>query len=89
MNTLIADPTTTALLADTCYRHGWGPGPWFVIFPILFWIAVIAFFVMLRRRRLGCTGRGGESTLADLFARGEITEEQYRTRRDVLREKRK
>jgi putative membrane protein len=68
------------------YGHAWGAGPWFLVFPLL-WIAFIAtvlFFVVRRGR--SWHARSGESALGELYARGEITEEEYRKRQRVLRE---
>ena len=48
---------------------------------------IVLFFV--GRRRAWWRGRPGEGTLADVFARGEIDEAEYRTRLDVLRGTRK
>jgi putative membrane protein len=80
-----------APLAD-CWHHGWG-GPWFLFFP-LFWIAVVVFVLwLLRRGRWGGPWRGGPGyrhrqsaaeVLEHRFARGEIDDEEYRRRRDVL-----
>lgn len=69
---------------------------------LVFWALVITGIVLLVRylvRHLGpsAAGAGGggwystrqaEATLADRFARGEIDEEQYRQRMDVLRQHR-
>ncbi len=74
------------------HHDGWsgGPGPWIFI-PLTFfsfWAAVIVFSV-LRFRRGGCppwARNGGQSVLADRYARGDITADEYRERRDVLRE---
>ena len=67
---------------------GYGPGPWFLLFPLLFWTTVIVLF-FVGRRRGWWRGRHGEGTLADAFARGEIDEAEYRARLDVLRGTRK
>ncbi len=83
MNTTLQ---TLTVLADDADRWGGGPGPWFLLFPLLFWTTLVVVFVVFGRRRW--RGRSGESTLADVFARGEITEAEYRTRLAVLREKR-
>ncbi len=65
-------------------------GPW-ILWPLipLFWFSVIFllfFLVMRRRRHFWYSGRSGESVLAERFARGEIDETEFRSRRDVLRE---
>ncbi|MEU4706514.1 SHOCT domain-containing protein [Nocardia salmonicida] len=76
---------TLTLLADH-YDGGWHPWPFFWIFPLLFWITVIAVVLFARRR---CVGRGGAvSALREGFARGEITEDEYRGRLAVLSEPR-
>jgi putative membrane protein len=78
----------TALLA---HNDGWdgGPGPW-IIFPIfwfVFWVGLVAFLVTRFRRGGPPWARHtGQSVLAERFARGDITAEEYRARRDVLKE---
>jgi len=58
-----------------------------LLFP-LFWLAVIAGLVFLFRRRWGTDHlRSGRAVLAERYARGEITEEEYRTRAAVLEER--
>jgi len=49
--------------------------------------AVVAIAIALTRRRDTSTGSRGsaQDTLDDRFARGEIDEDEYRKRRDVLR----
>jgi putative membrane protein len=67
--------------------HGWGPGPWALLFP-LFWLAVIVGVVFLfRRRREHWHTHSGETVLAERYARGEITEEEYKKRASVLKGK--
>ncbi len=66
---------------------GHGGGPWFLVFPLL-WIAVIVAVAFAFRggwRRRWREGSSAESVLGERFARGEITAEEYRERRDVLR----
>ena len=85
--------STSSTLAATAVMHGpwgygWG-GPWFLIFP-LFWIAVIALFVIFgprrwRRNAMMHQNQGAESVLRERFARGEIDENEYRARLEVLR----
>lgn len=63
-------------------------GDWFPFFPLipLFFIGVWVFVIVTLRRRWACGGgRGGESVLAERYARGEIDEGEYRQRREVLR----
>ena len=79
----------TTLLA---HHDGWGygPGPWALI-PLTFsllWLSVIVFAVFRFRRGGGppWARGGGRSVLDERYARGEITADEYRERRDVLRE---
>jgi putative membrane protein len=75
----------TSLLAT---HNGWdGPGPWIFV-PILFWALVIGFVVWQVRRSGGppWTRHPGRSVLDERYARGEITADEYRERRDVLKE---
>jgi putative membrane protein len=67
----------------------WGPGPWILLFPLL-WIAAIATVAwLLRRRGWGPPRRdpSGRETLDRLFAEGQITPEEYRSRRHILEER--
>jgi putative membrane protein len=69
---------------------GWGPGPgpWWPIFPIfwvVFWGALI--FAVFRFRGRWQRGHSAEDVLAERYARGEITVEDYRERLRVLKEK--
>mgnify|MGYP001102485429 FL=1 len=62
-----------------------GGGMWFPLIPFLFflfWVGVVVFFGRRWRRE---PRRSGEEILAERYARGEITEEEYRERREVLR----
>jgi len=79
----------TSLIATHADEWGHGPGPWALI-PLTFflvWLGVIAFAV-LRFRRGGApwARHSGQSVLAERYARGEISDEEYRLRRDVLKE---
>jgi putative membrane protein len=74
------------------HGDGWGdgPGPW-IAFPFtlfFLWLAVIAFVVWRFRRGGGApwARHNGQSVLAERYARGDITADEYRERRDVLRE---
>jgi len=64
---------------------GWHGGPWFLLFP-LFWIALLvgAWFLFRRRDERGRT-HSAEEILGERYARGEITVDEYRQRREVLR----
>lgn len=79
------------------YGHGMGAWGWalMTIGQVLFWGLVIAGIVLLVRyvgRRSRETGPPGtlrqtpEQLLAERFARGEISEEEYRRGLDVLRQ---
>jgi putative membrane protein len=77
------------------FRH-WGyGGPWifFGLFRLLFWVVVIGgLFYVFRRRPYWHEhheARSGESVLAERYAKGEISEEEYRQRLTVLRESRR
>jgi putative membrane protein len=84
--TLFASDTAQVLLA----HNGDGPGGWWPIFPILLLLVIgtiITTIVLSRRRHHAWAGpRAGEAKLAERFAAGEITEQEYRERRAVLRE---
>ncbi|GAA4924852.1 putative membrane protein [Stackebrandtia albiflava] len=82
--------TTVAhtILANGPHEYGFAPGPWFLLVP-LFWAAVIVTVIVLVKRR-GAQWRrhhGAEGVLRERFARGEVTEEEYRQRLEVLRAK--
>jgi putative membrane protein len=81
-------------MLSTIVHHtdGWGgdgPGPWALI-PLTFfllWVTVIVFAVIRFRRGGPPWARDtGRSVLDERFARGDITADEYRERRDVLRE---
>jgi putative membrane protein len=63
---------------------------WFLwpLIPLAWFTFIVLFFVFVVRRRRGWWDgrRTGESVLAERYARGEITEDEYRTRLDVLRD---
>ncbi len=76
-----------APLAD--HAHEWGHGGWWPLWPLL-WLAVLAaaaFFVARRVRgeRPRDPFDRAREILAERFAGGEITVEQYRERLDQLR----
>ncbi len=67
----------THVLAD----HHWdGPGPWALLLWLPLW-AVVLWAIRSRRPGRG----GGEFVLAERYARGEIDEAEYRSRRATLR----
>ena len=75
-------------LAAMATHAGW-PAVWWPIFPlfwILFWGAVVFAIFRFRggRRR---QAHGAQDVLAERYARGEISVEEYRERLSVLRER--
>jgi putative membrane protein len=90
---------TTEVLANGPH-YGWGgPGPFFFIFPLLWFLlfATVIFLIARRARRGPRGGWGGPwaahggagadpvTLLGTRFARGEIDEAEYRSRLAVLR----
>jgi putative membrane protein len=72
--------------------HGHGPwtdgGPgWWLVFPIAFWVVVLSVVgYLIYRASPRRSARGAaEHTLAERYARGEISEEELKQRRTVLR----
>ena len=88
---------SSAATAATSLSH-YGPGPgaggfgWLWLLVPLFWIAffvLLVAFVGRRLRRGGANwqmhGPSPEQTLGDRYARGEVDEQEYRSRLEVLR----
>lgn len=71
------------ILADHLDHHH---GEWWPLFPLL-WFALFLGIFFLIRRRGGCAPgrRTGEAVLAERYAKGEISEEEFDERRQVLR----
>ena len=74
------------------WRHGWGPGGgWWLWGPIvlLLWVGLIAtvvWFVARSARSPECSGvERARDVLAERYARGELTTEEYRERLEQLR----
>lgn len=72
-------------------NHGaWGASEWLSmsLMMLLFWGLVVALVVWLvRSARASTTGTAAdrpEDVLADRFARGEIDDEEFRRRRELL-----
>jgi putative membrane protein len=65
--------------------HAYGPGLWF-LWIVLFW-GIVAFFFWRRRGWWrGIHSASGEAVLGERYARGEITESEYRERLRVLKD---
>lgn len=85
---------TAQLASYAVYAHpGWGHGPlaggpgWWLIFPILFWTLVLSVvgYMIYRRSPSQQARSAAERTLAERYARGEISEEELRQRRNAVR----
>jgi len=96
MSTLLSTAQHAATTVATLPVHDgrWdGPGPWWPIFPFLWLLVIIGLIVSFRvfgmrrwRRFHAADGvRAGEARLAERFAAGEIDEQEYESRRAVLR----
>ena len=69
----------------TLIGPGWSGGPWFLLFPLL-WIALfVGAFFLFRRRHGRWQIHSAEEVLAERYARGEISADDYRQRLAVLR----
>ncbi|MGH2698628.1 MAG: SHOCT domain-containing protein [Actinomycetota bacterium] len=83
--------TVLTMATEIAGRGDWGPGPWWPIFPI-FWVLVlgVVIFALFRFRGRGRWQRGhsAEDVLAERYARGEISVDEYRERLSVLKEQR-
>jgi putative membrane protein len=91
---------TTEVLANGPH-YGWGgPGPFFFIFPLLWFLLFVTVIILIARRARRGGPRGGwggpwaahgaagadpVTLLGTRFARGEIDEAEYRSRLSVLR----
>jgi putative membrane protein len=68
-------------------HQGWGGGPWFLLFPVL-WVALaVTAFLVWRGRSNRRSSGSAEEILAERYARGEISADELWERRDVLRRK--
>lgn len=75
-------------LTQMIWQHGSGPSLWWPVFPLvwlLLWVAAIITAIVLWRRRRDHHTRSAQSILAEEFARGNITEEEYQRRLATLR----
>ncbi len=87
LSTPLAQQVLTGDRWENGYRGGGGGGGFVVG---LLWLLLVGFAVswFLRRRGRGPLAGGpgsAQSLLADRYARGEIGDEEYRTRLEVLR----
>ena len=77
---------TSLLVATcTCRANGWFPFPLFPLFFVPLWILLFVF--LTRRWRGGWSRQTGESVLSERYARGEIDEAEFISRRNVLKRK--
>jgi putative membrane protein len=77
------------MAAQAVADGAWGPGHWWPIFPI-FWLLLwgVLIFAFFRSRRSWSQWHGTSSprdVLAERYARGEISEQEYRERLAVLK----
>jgi putative membrane protein len=63
---------------------GWGGGPWFLFFPLLWIVLFVGAFFLFGRRRDRWQTHSAEEVLAERFAKGEISADEYRQRLGVL-----
>jgi putative membrane protein len=65
--------------------HGWHHGGWWILW-LLAWALVVAVLVTLvwRSRRPPRDGDTAKSILAERYARGEISADEYRERQETL-----
>lgn len=84
----------TGLIVASLAAHpgggGFGFGLLFLILIPLFFLGLFILFASIGRRRwmmhrAELPARGAESTLAERFAQGDIDEQEYRARLEVLR----
>jgi putative membrane protein len=81
---------TTAYEYATLFAHAngdWHPGPWGPLM-LLFWAGVIGavvWFVTRRRPRERSGAERASDILAERYARGELSAEEYRERLEQLR----
>jgi putative membrane protein len=83
--------STVASVLPLAEGHWDGPGPWIVVFPLFWGLAIFAIAWTFRRRgpwRRDWAPRARRETGADIldrrFAQGEIDAEEYRERRSEI-----
>ncbi|MEU0314952.1 SHOCT domain-containing protein [Nocardioides sp. NPDC006273] len=73
------------------WHDGGGPPAFWPIFPLLWFLVIAAIITAIvvfgSNRAAEGPRRAGEARLAERYAAGEIDENEYRARRDVLRQK--
>jgi putative membrane protein len=74
------------------WQYGYGMGGWGPVLMtagnLLFWVLVVVGVIALvryLRRQPSASRPAAEELLAERYARGEITEQEYQERLDVLR----
>jgi putative membrane protein len=87
MNIHEITPTAITFLAEDNERWGHHAfSPWFLVARLVFLILVITAVVLIVRY---WRGSHGIRTLRDAYAKGEVTEAEYRERLAVLKETRR
>jgi putative membrane protein len=71
----------TPLIAESGWHHD---GLWWFPFGLL-WLAVLGGLIWLVVRTIRARGRSATEILAERYARGEVTSEEYRERLAELR----
>ncbi|HEU0090225.1 MAG TPA: SHOCT domain-containing protein [Pseudonocardiaceae bacterium] len=86
---MLAQLADYAALTYPGWEHGPGAGGpgWWLIFPILFWLLVLSAlgYLIYRRSPKQQARTSAERVLAERYARGEISEDELRQRRNVVR----
>ncbi|MBD8079599.1 SHOCT domain-containing protein [Cellulosimicrobium arenosum] len=99
LTALATAPVTGTITAAVVTGPHWGPGPWWFIFPLLWFLLFASVIFLIARRARRGWGPGGSgpwrhagpdpvAILGERYARGEIDESEYRARLTVLREPR-
>jgi putative membrane protein len=81
----------TALVLAEHIEHWHGHGGWWALYPIVWFFLIVGaiyfFGRRIRRHHHQRPFQAGEAVLAERYARGEITEQEYRDRLGVLRQR--